>query len=84
MKTFFDEPTQVIWCDSEGSWEAGIATGGYVICMCCGAMNPIEDIIEDAPEDIKDPIRVLPWVNVSEEIGGDALIEANMEIENEE
>lgn len=80
-KMYFETPTQVVWCDSDNVWHAGIAYHDEIICACCGGVESIEEIYEFAPEDVKYPIEELEWVDVREEIGGDALYK---ERENEE
>lgn len=75
-KDYYETPTQVIWCDSEGQWEGGIAYEDYVICVCCGAVNLIEKIEDEAPAYIKNPIHEYSdWNNISEELIGDELPE---------
>ena len=72
---WFESPTQVVWCDEEGNWESGIAFEDYIICACCGSLVFIDEVLENAP--VEDPIREFKtWVNISEEIGGDSLLEA--------
>ena len=71
MKKYYDYPTQVIFKDSsdivdEPLWIGGIAYHDEVICGECGSILSLEDI-----EEIID----LPWVSISEEIGGDEFLD---------
>ena len=71
MKMYYDYPTQVIFKDSpdvmdEPRWIGGIAYHDEVICGECGSILSLEDI-----EEIID----LPWVSISEEIGGDEFLD---------
>ena len=71
MKKYYDYPTQVIFKDSsdivdEPHWIGGIAYHDEVICGECCSIISLEDI-----EEIID----LPWVSISEEIGGDELLD---------
>ena len=90
MKTYFEEPKQVMFIDEEGTWQCGIAYEDYVICGCCGGIFYIDDIIGGAPEYIQQPIHEYKsWVNISEEIhGGETpesfIIEVNKVDRNEE
>ena len=66
---YFETPTQVVWCDHEGYWEGGIAYKDEIICGCCGGVNSIQDIFDDAPDWVKCPIHTYgTWENISNEI----------------
>ena len=46
-KLRFNYPQQVIFhaeCDDEGELSVGIAYGKEVICMCCGAVVPLDEV----------------------------------------
>ena len=46
-KLKFDYPQQVIFhaeCDEGGVMSAGVAYGKEIICMCCGAVMPLDEI----------------------------------------
>ena len=70
---YFDRPTQVVFHDGEG-WSFGIAYCGEIICGCCGGVFDIEEIYDDCPEDIKNPIYLYSfWVDFTDEIRGGEL-----------
>jgi hypothetical protein len=55
-------------------WRGGIAYHDFIICGCCGAIMPIEDIIEEANEfgvHFDDAIKELEWIDISDEIAGE-------------
>lgn len=67
--THFDYPTQVKFWDAVGNhWIGGIGYGDVVICGCCGGAAGIKEIYEFAPKEVVEPIQVLPWVDISNEI----------------
>lgn len=69
MKKFFEEPTQVLFVDEEGTWCSGIAYRDEIICGCCGGVFDIDEIIEFAPEWVQYPIHEYDrWIDVSDEI----------------
>jgi Fe2+ or Zn2+ uptake regulation protein len=58
----------------DNMWRGGIAYHDFVICGCCGAIMPIEDIIEEANESgvhFDDAIKELEWIDISNEIAGE-------------
>ena len=64
--TYFDKPTQVAFCDSEGNRRSGIAYCDEIICGCCGGIFSIEEIYEFSIVD--DPIVPLSWIPIDEDI----------------
>ena len=72
-KTYFENPTQVVWVDEDNHAHAGIAYGDVIICGCCGGTQEIAEIYEFAPEGVENPITELEWFSIREEIGGDYL-----------
>ena len=76
-KTYFDEPTQVVFVDPDnpGEWLAGIAYRDEVICGCCGGVFNIDDVIEMATEDgVHCAIYEYPeWNDIADEIVGGEL-----------
>lgn len=67
--THFDYPTQVKFQDVDGDhWIGGIGYGNVIICGCCGGKVEIKEIYEFAPREVVEPIQVLPWVDISNEI----------------
>lgn len=71
MRRFFDEPTQVMFVDEEGTWQCGIAYRDEIICVCCGGIFDIEEVIENAPDYVQRPIHEYNrWINISNEIQG--------------
>ena len=71
---YFDKPTQIAFCDEEGTWQFGIAYCGEIICSCCGSVFDIEEVYEFAPAYIHNPIYPYnSWVNLSDEIRGGEL-----------
>lgn len=62
----YDMPTQVLFRedDDDSRWIGGIAFGNVVICGECGGTIELEDIAD---------IKELSWVDISEEIRGDAV-----------
>lgn len=90
MKTYFDDPTQVMFVDEEGTWQCGIAYEDYIICACCGGIFYIEDVIESAPDHVQQPIHEYDtWINIADAIHGGEnpesfIIEVEKVDENEE
>lgn len=71
MKTYYNEPTQVLFHDESG-WNAGIAFEDKIICACCGAVYSIESLIADCDEDITNPIYEYDtWVSITDDIASD-------------
>ena len=70
---YFEQPTQVIWIDSDNVRYEGIAYHDVIICGCCGGIEKIAEIYEFAPEGVENPITELEWFSIREEIGGDYL-----------
>lgn len=78
---YFEVPTQVrFWECEEQDYVGGIAYHDEVICGCCGAVLPIEEIYEHAEEaradgEIapaeNDVIQELSWVPINVEIAGE-------------
>ena len=73
MKQYFETPTQVLFKQDEetmqengAEWFAGIAYHDEIICGCCGG------IVEVSENKL---IQLLPWVNISEAIAGDLLLD---------
>ena len=50
---YFDRPTQVAFCDEEGTWKFGIAYCGEIICGCCGAVIPLNLFKEGQVEELR-------------------------------
>lgn len=73
----FGCPKQVLFKQEEETWCAGIAWGEQVICACCGGIIPFDEIEE---------MEVFEnyWVNFSEEIGGDFLLDLRVDEEEED
>ena len=78
-KTYFENPTQVVWVDEDNHAHAGIAYGDVIICGCCGGTQEIAEIYEFAPEGVENPITELEWTSIHEEIGGDYLYEEEVD-----
>ena len=71
MKTYYNEPTQVLFHDEAG-WNAGIAFEDKVICACCGKVFTIVDLIDNLDEDLTCPIYEYKyWVSITDDISGD-------------
>ena len=75
MDYFFDRPTQVAFYNIDNNnYDAGIAEGDRIICLCCGGIIPIQELLdeveENAPE-IKKPIIELSWVDLTYDCLGD-------------
>ena len=76
MNKYYDSPTQVMYYlisveGEEGQYVPGIAYCDEVICLCCGCVSTIEDIIEMAltdniPEE-KAIIDFSFWADMSDE-----------------
>lgn len=75
MDYFFDRPTQVAFYNVEDKcYDAGIADGDRIICLCCGGIIPIQELLDEVEEvapEIKKPIIELFWCNLREECLGD-------------
>lgn len=73
---YYDIPTQVKFFDFESKepyWIGGIAFQDVIICGCCGVIIEISDLYDEAEETGlgEDPIKVLRWIDISEEIKGE-------------
>ena len=71
IKTHFDCPTQVAFYDLDvNAYVGGIAYGDEIICLECGGVIEIEDLIAEVREQDPDmePFMELSWVGVSEKI----------------
>lgn len=77
MDYFFDRPTQVAFYNVEDKcYDAGIADGDRIICLCCGGIIPIQDLLDEVEEvasEIKKPIIELSWCSLREECLGDLM-----------
>ena len=73
-------PTQVAFWDGEGQYCAGIFYHNEVICLCCGGVFEIDNIIAVAREDHRIPIIPLNWIDIQQAALGDM---SNEELENE-
>ena len=75
MDYFFDRPTQVAFYNIEdGCYDAGIADGDHIICLCCGGIIPIQELLDEVEEiapEVKKPIIELSWYSLREECLGD-------------
>jgi hypothetical protein len=75
MDYFFDRPTQIAFYNVEDKcYDAGIADGDRIICLCCGGIIPIQELLDEVEEvapEIKKPIIELSWCNLREECLGD-------------
>lgn len=71
----FEKPTQVRFklMEEDGvETFGGIGFGGEIICGCCGGCFTLDEIYDDAEIDnIENPIEVLEWISISEEIKGE-------------
>ena len=72
---YYKTPCQVRFYDAyDGEWRGGIAYQDFIVCGCCGAIMPIEDIIEDAKQcmlHFDKAIVELEWIDISDEIKGE-------------
>ena len=77
MDYFFDRPTQVAFYNVEDKcYDAGIADGDRIICLCCGGIIPIQELLDEVEEvapEIKKPIIELSWCSLREECLGDLM-----------
>lgn len=85
MKTYYEVPTQVVFCDLDNIDECGkslriggIAYADKIICGCCGGTIDIVDYLADFEYVMKngeideyEPIEELDWVDISEAIVGE-------------
>ena len=73
----FERPTQVAFYNVEDRrYDAGIAYGDEIICMCCGGVISIDELLEEVAEVepwVKAVIIPLTWENLCEECLGDAM-----------
>ena len=73
----FERPTQVAFYNVEDRcYDAGIAYGDEIICMCCGGVIPIDELLDEVAEvepGVKAVIIPLSWENLREECLGDAI-----------
>lgn len=74
-KLYYEIPTQVKFiCDDTNNYLGGIAFEDYIICGCCGATIPIEEVYanaEDLGTNLEPIITFDEWVDISENIKGD-------------
>ena len=77
MDYFFDRPTQVAFYNVDDQcYDAGIADGDHIICLCCGGIICIQELLDDVEEvapEIKKPIIELSWCSLREECLGDLM-----------
>ena len=75
MDYFFDRHTQVAFYNiDDGCYDAGIADGDRIICLCCGGIIPIQELLDEVEEvapEVKKPIIELSWCSLREECLGD-------------
>lgn len=77
-------PRQVMFWDGEG-YCAGIMFGRRIICGCCGAIYDRDEVKEEAMESGVAPLKLFQtWVDLSDEIKGDASDEAVVIVEVED
>lgn len=79
MKKFYDAPTQVKFIETTDAtddprWIGGIAYQDYVICGECGGIIELEDISD---------IIELPWVDITDGIGGDDGLDDDLDLDEE-
>ena len=71
----FERPTQVAFYNVEDKcYDAGIAYGDEIICLCCGGAIPIDELLQEAEEEaphVKAVIISLDWINLRSECLGD-------------
>ena len=76
----FERPTQVAFYNVEDKcYDAGIAYGDEIICLCCGGIIPIDELLEEVAEEapeIKAVIIPLTWENLRAECLGDVMFDA--------
>ena len=66
MKKYFENPKQVRFMDYDGTTHTGIAYKNEIICVCCGGVYEIEDLLLRQPQDI----TVWDyWISFAYEIG---------------
>lgn len=70
---WFDVPTQVSFYELEQDrWIGGIGYHDEIICAECGAIIELEEMYDLEVLDVQpNPVRVLTWVDISDEIKGD-------------
>ena len=77
----FERPTQVAFYNVEDKcYDAGIAEGNRIICLCCGGIIPVDELLEEVAEvatEIKKPIIELSWCNLREECLGDLMFNSS-------
>ena len=71
----FERPTQVAFYNVEDNcYDAGIAYGDEIICLCCGGTIPIDELLQEVEEEVpyvKAVIIPLDWINLRGECLGD-------------
>ena len=74
MKTYYEQPTQVMFydIDNPGEWLVGIAHRDEIICACCGGVYEVNEVILLGREDgIINPIYEYNiWIDLVTEISG--------------
>ena len=80
MDYFFNRPTQVAFYNIDDKcYNAGIADGDRIICLCCGGVIPIQELLKEVEEvvpEIKKPIIELSWCSLREECLGDLMFDS--------
>ena len=72
---YADRPTQVAFYNVEDKcYDAGIAEGDRIVCLCCGRVISVDELLEEVAESapmVKKPIIELSWCNLRDECIGD-------------
>ena len=71
----FERPTQVAFYNVEDKcYDAGIAYGDEIICLCCGGIIPIDELLQEVEEEapyVHAVIIPLSWESLRAECLGD-------------
>lgn len=68
---YFENPVQVkFYNETDGRFLGGIGYKDSIICGECGCVVSLSEIYDNC-KNIKDPVKILEWIDISESIIGE-------------
>ena len=63
---YFEKPTQVkFYNETDGRFLGGIGYKDFIICGECGCVLNLSDVYDSYQETIKEPVKILNWIDIS-------------------